>query len=122
MKPIRLLFVCQMTFLSLTSLAQSETDSPIIDPETNCKIRYYYYPNLEAYFDNEKKAFLYKVDGKWSWAETIPSGYRGYSLFNRAHFPINDYDDDNPVQFLEQHRKKFPYQSLKRMKMTASVR
>ena len=34
-----------------------------IDPETNCVIRYYYFPNLEAYFDNLELIYHYKIGG-----------------------------------------------------------
>lgn len=104
----------------------SQTERAHIDLEfdntTNCRLRYYYYPNLEAYFDNEKGLYMYRDKGRWITAREIPSGYRGYGLYNKAHTPINDYDDDDPIQFFDQHKKKYPYNCLKRTRtLTASV-
>ncbi|NMH28916.1 hypothetical protein [Flavobacterium silvaticum] len=121
MKTVKVMLVLFLVLSGFEGFTQNADEKIKFDPETNCKIRYYYYPNLEAYFDMEKNTFTYKVNGKWTTTASIPSGYRGYSLFNKSNVAINDYDDDNPVQFLDQHRKKYPYTNLKRMKMTASL-
>jgi|GEM_PF-5771359 len=93
------------------------------DPSTNCQIRYYYYPNLEAYYDGKSGLYFYKDNGSWTSDKQIPSGYRGYGLFNKANIAINDYDDDDVIQFIESHRKKYPYNSLRKIKnaSTASI-
>ena len=87
----------------------SQTATPLFNPKTNCQLRYYYYPNLEAYFDTFKKIYYYKLNGEWQTGEEIPEGYRGYSIYNKITAFITDYDDDYPCQFIEKHKKKFPY-------------
>lgn len=82
---------------------------PLIDPISNCQLRYYYYPNLEAYFDTQKNIYFYKENSEWVEGDEIPEGYRGYSLYNRVFVYINDYDDDIVTQFIDIHKKKFPY-------------
>ncbi|MBD3581107.1 hypothetical protein [Flavobacterium selenitireducens] len=93
----------------------------ILDPSTNCHIRYYYYPNLEAYFDRETEKYIFRDKGQWKSESQIPSGYRGYGLFNKANIAINDYDEDNITQFLDDHRKKYPYNSLRKLKTNSTA-
>ncbi|WP_309641633.1 hypothetical protein [Flavobacterium sp.] len=101
----------------LAQKARNESDStPLFNPVTNCQLRYYYFPNLEAYFDTQKSIYYYKENGKWITAEEIPDGYRGYSIYNKATVYITDYDDDYPCQFIEIHKKKYPYINNERAK------
>jgi hypothetical protein len=82
-----------------------------IDKKTNCYIRYYYYPNLQAYFDNLEMVYHYKDSGEWKTAPELPQNYGGYSLYNKASVVINDYDGDRPYDYLSVHKKRFPYNS-----------
>ena len=105
--------------------AQSETVkklAPLTDPVSNCELRYYYFPNLEAYFDTKTSNYILTVNGQWTTLKEIPSGYRGYSLYNRVCVMITDYDGDQPIQFLKAHKKKYPYNNRgKYQEMTASI-
>lgn len=71
--------------------------------------RYYYFPNLQAYFDNVNMVYYYKVNNEWQTAEELPENYGGYSLYNKAYVIIKDYDGENPQQFLNVHKKLYPY-------------
>ena len=110
MKKLHFILVGVFLLMLQVTFAQSETAQvPVIDPDTNCRIRYYYYPNLEAYFDTKKNVFLFTQKGEWITAKEIPTGYRGYSLYNKVSVFITDYDDDHITQFVKTHRKKYPY-------------
>ena len=114
MKKITTLLIILFTVLGLQDcLAQKsaykDPEPPLFNPVTNCQLRYNYYPNLEAYFDTQKSIYYYKEDGEWITAEELPNGYRGYSIYNKITIYINDYDDENPCQFINQHKKKYPY-------------
>lgn len=114
MKILKKLIPVLMLFTSYLSSAQSskgDVTSLPIDSKTNCYIRYYYYPNLEAYFDNLELVYHYKVKGQWEKAENLPTNYGGYSLFNKVRVNITDYDGDEPYQLLKIHKKKYPYNS-----------
>lgn len=113
-------------FIALTGNAQTaekrNISGQLIDPATNCVLRYYYFPNLEAYYDTQKNVYHYHEDGKWITAEEIPAGYRGYSLYNKVNIIIKDYDDDDVTQFSGIHKKKYPYITKGNLKkMTASI-
>jgi hypothetical protein len=92
-----------------------------IDPKTNCYLRYYYFPNLEAYFDNLKMVYYFKVNGQWQNAEELPPNYGGYSLYNKARVSITNYDDDNPFELIRIHRKIYPYSSKGRFAYATST-
>ena len=112
MKKLNNLFASLLFFALTIAHAQGskKTESPpTVDPITNCALRYYYYPNLEAYFDTKKSVYIFSQKGEWITASEIPTGYRGYSLYNKVSVFITDYDDDNPTQFISKHKKKFPY-------------
>ena len=90
---------------------------PLIDPISNCQLRYYYFPNIEAYFDTQKRIYYYKDDSEWVTAEEIPEGYRGYSLYNKIYVFITNYDDEIITQFIDIHKKKYPYTKKGKLKM-----
>ncbi len=105
--------IVMLFFIIHCSLAQQSKKKddvpPLVDPVTNCQLRYYYFPNIEAYFDAHKNIYYYKEDSEWITADEIPDGYRGYSLYNGVYVYITDYDDDLITQFINIHKKKYPY-------------
>ena len=70
--------------------------------------RYYFYPNLDAYYDIKFSVFIYKQNGEWIKKERIPPNYRGYSLFNNYKVTLDDYFGEKPFEYIAEHRKKFP--------------
>lgn len=114
MKPIKKLFLALFFFTCYLSSAQeskADVSSLPIDSKTNCYVRYYYFPNLEAYFDNLELVYHYKVAGQWEKASNLPTNYGGYSLYNKVRVAITDFDGDEPYQLLKVHKKMYPYNS-----------
>ena len=101
-------FTC---YLSSAQTSKDEISSLPIDAKTNCYIRYYYFPNLEVYFDNLELVYHYKVNGQWQQAENLPTNYGGYSLYNKVRVAITDFDGNEPYQLLKKHKKMYPYNS-----------
>ena len=110
-----------MIVLNASAQQKKSAAPPLIDPDSNCHLRYFYFPNLEAYYDTQKSIYLYMEGGVWKSAKELPNGYRGYSLNNKVNVLIKDYDDDNPCQFLPIHKKKYPYNNGRNKRMTASI-
>ncbi len=114
MKILKKLLVLTVIFISLNSYAQN-TSAKIeylsIDKKTNCYLRYYYFPNIQVYFDLLKMIYYYKEEGQWKTAPELPRNYGGYSLYNKAKITITDYDGDNPIDLLPIHKKMYPYNS-----------
>ena len=46
----------------------------------------------------------------------IPPNYNGYSVYNKTHYTIKDYDDDDITKFYLIHKKKYPYATRKTLK------
>ena len=80
-----------------------------IDSETNCYLRYYYFPNLQAYFDVLKNEYIFKLNGEWQYATELPQNYGGYSLYKTTRTFITDYDGEEPFQYINLHKKTYPY-------------
>ena len=95
--------------LAFAQNAKKSNSIPLINPANNCQTRYWYYPNLEAYFDTQKRVFYYMQNEVWQTSEEIPAGYRGYSFYNNISVVIKDYDGDEIFQFINKHKKKYPY-------------
>lgn len=102
------LFTC---YLSNAQTAKDDLSTLPIDAKTNCYIRYYYFPNLEAYFDNLELVYHYKVNGQWQKSENLPTNFGGYSLYNKVRVAITDFDGEEPYLLLKTHKKMYPYNS-----------
>jgi len=82
----------------------------ILENEMATDIRYYYYPNLQAYFDTETLTYLYSKNKEWVESTRIPSGHMGYSVYNMKKVAIADYQGDTPYEFIDEHKKQYPPQ------------
>lgn len=107
MKRIEKVFLLMLLLTSFISNAQATAPATANAPKT--ELRYYYFPNLECYFDLQEKVYLYREDGEWVEAEELPKNYGGYSLYNKVRVTIDDYDGDEPYLMIDAHKKKFPY-------------
>lgn len=88
------------------AIAISTLTEPVIEKFT--ENRYYFYPNLDAYYDMKISKFIYKIDGQWVEKDTIPDNYRGYSLFNNYKVELNDYNGEKPFEHIKEHSKLYP--------------
>lgn len=109
--PFRILTLILFLF-SQTSQAQISLDTIFISRrkavENFTAVRYYYYPNLEAYFDTRRALYIFKQNGVWVTSDYIAPNYRGYCLKNNNYVFLNGYLGDTPYELLEQHKKEFP--------------
>lgn len=85
------------------------------------KIRYYYFPNLEAYFDTQEAVYICKINGKWVNVLQMPPNYRGYSLKNGIYVILEGYVGDEPYNHIEEHRASYPADFSSRRKVNVIV-
>jgi hypothetical protein len=111
MKKIILLFLLLTT--NCASQTEEDTITLPINPLNNCELRYDFYPNYNAYYDWKKQIFIVNKNGVWVEMIYIPSNYKGYSLYNKTHYTIKDYDGDDITNLYPIHKKKFPYATRK---------
>jgi len=110
MKQLEKVLLLTLLLTCFISNAQNATEKPSDATETKkTEIRYYYFPNLEAYFDLQEKVYLFRENGEWVEAEELPKNYGGYSLYNKVRVTITDYDGDEPYLMIDAHKKKYPY-------------
>ncbi|RTY95144.1 hypothetical protein [Flavobacterium sp. GT3R68] len=111
---ISIFFICQnitaqisldTVFVGKKKVVETTSESNV---EAVVNIRYYYFPNLNAYFDTKRQLYIYKQNGNWITAGYIPAGYRGYCLRNDYHVPIDEYYGEQPYLLLDKHKKQYP--------------
>lgn len=105
-------FIIGMMLLSVNlSQAQVQLDTIYIRQKpasTYVAVRYYYYPNLQAYFDTKIAMYIYRKDGAWVKSETLDPTTRGYSIKNGSYVMLKGFTEDEPYQYLEEHKAKYP--------------
>lgn len=116
MKNFTKLILGLLVFSFNISLAQVELDA--VNVQSNKKeaaetssfveVRYYYYPNLQAYFDTKVAMYLFKEDGEWVESEKIAPTLMGYSLKNGQYVMLEGYTGEEPYEFIEEHKVKYP--------------
>lgn len=84
--------------------------------------RYYFYPNLDAYFDRKTSEYIFKKEGQWVKELEIPQAYRGYSIYNNYKVEIADYKGETPYENLNENKKKYPYYSNDRKGKLAAMK
>jgi len=97
--------------IAITNEIQSterESEVSKVDQLPMIAVRYFYYPNLDAYFDTKTNLYIYDDEGESVQAPQIASGYRGYSIYNGTNVPIDNYNGDNPFTNLAEHQKLYP--------------
>jgi hypothetical protein len=102
-------------------LESGSIDTKEIFTDHSSEIRYYYYPNLQAYFDIQTQLYIVKQNGSWSTSKTIDVNSRGYCLRNGFHVPLKGFVADEPYLNIKQHKLSFPadYSSKQRRKPLA---
>lgn len=71
-------------------------------------VRYFYYPNLQAYFDRETSTYIYTRNGNdWIESTKLPNALRGYSVSNGKRVAI-EYTGDEPYELIKEHMKQYP--------------
>ena len=115
-KTVFLLLLFFAFYTSNAQVAEQQIKKLPSDPKTNCQLRYYYFPNLEAYFDNLENVYYYQSGGNWNIVKELPENYGGYSLYKNVRVMLNDFDGENPYQFIKTHKKTYPYSSNGKIK------
>lgn len=70
--------------------------------------RFSFLPNMDAYFDAQENVYIFQQNGQWVKAKEIPSGYRGYSIYNGTRVELTEYNGTQPFTLLKDHQKQYP--------------
>lgn len=96
----------------------------VVEKNTNTdalEFRYYYLPNMYAYFDLKTNKYIYKINNRWKISSELPRNYGGYSLFKNTKIPIRNYVGNHPQKKLNEHKKQFPYIKKSRVLKTMNL-
>jgi len=82
-------------------------DPPQWGPTGYSDVRYYYLPDVEAYYDVHSSMFIYFNGISWVRRSSLPSKYRNYDLYNGYKVVMSDYHGNTPYSHFKEHRMKY---------------
>ena len=96
MKQLKTIAIGVIILLSFATKAQVSVNvnigsPPLWGPVGYAESRYYYLPDVEAYYDVESSMFIYYGGGVWIHNAYLPGRYRNYDLYNGYKVVITDY-------------------------------
>lgn len=75
-------------------------------PAGYTEVRYYYLPDVEAFYDIQTSMFIYYGGGVWVHRAYLPHRYRNYDLYGGYKVVMIDYHGNSPyVHYTEYHKK-----------------
>lgn len=112
MKKLKLIAIG--TFLFVSSLMQAQVSvnvnadaPPLWGPVGYSDVKYYYLPDVQAYYDVPSSQFIYVKNGKWFRSRYMPGNYRNYDLYNGYKVVLNDYRGLHPYYNFKTHKTKY---------------
>jgi hypothetical protein len=101
-------------FLFVSSLIQAQVSvnvnigtPPAWGPVGYSNVKYYYLPDVQAYYDIPASQFIYVKNGKWYRSRYLPGNYRNYNLYNGYKVVLNDYRGSYPYYNFNSHKVKY---------------
>ena len=101
-------------FLFVSSLIQAQVSvnvnlgsPPAWGPVGYSNVKYYYLPDVQAYYDIPASQFIYVKNGKWFRSRYLPGNYRNYNLYNGYKVVLNDYRGSHPYYNFNSHKVKY---------------
>ncbi len=112
MKNLKLLAIGAILFLSNTMNAQTSVTINIGSPPQWGPVgyesaRYYYLPDVEAYYDVHSSMFIYYDGGGWVHMAYLPQQYRGYDLYSGYKVVMVDYHGNEPYVYFKEYKRKY---------------
>ena len=112
MKLLKFGVVGMILFLAVTAHAQVSVNvnigvPPPWGPVGYTEVRYYYLPDVEAYYDIQNSMFIFFVQGAWVHRSHLPSPYKNYDLYGGYKVVITDYHGNAPYSDFKEHKMKY---------------
>ena len=112
MKTLKLISITLLLILSYSvkaqvSLSLNIGSPPLWGPVGYTEARFYYLPDVEAYYDVSSAMFIYYGDGRWIRRESLPSRYRNYDLYDGYKVVMTDYRGEAPYENFREHKMKY---------------
>jgi len=99
-------------FLFVSSLIQAQvtvnvSPPPAWGPIGYSNVKFYYLPDVQAYYDVPASQFIYIKNGKWFRSRYLPGNYTNYNLYNGYKVVLNDYRGSHPYYYFNTHKVKY---------------
>lgn len=112
MKTIKSIFIGMVLFLANAVQAQVSVNvnigsPPQWGPVGYTEVRYYYLPDVEAYYDIETSMFIYFGGGAWIHRTYLPTRYSSYDLYSGYKVVMTDYRGNAPYANFKEYKKKY---------------
>ena len=112
MRTLKLIVFGLVLFLSGTVQAQISVrfnigSPPQWAPVEHYDARYYYLPDVEAYYDVQSSMFIYYEGRTWVHRSYLPNRYRNYDLYGGYKVPMNNYRGDSPYANFREYKNKY---------------
>src|SRR6185436_6192405 len=80
---------------------------PLWGPVGYTDVRYYYLPDVEAYYDVQSSMFIYFGGGAWVHRSRLPFRYRSYDLYGGYKVVMTDYHGNTPYINFKEYKVKY---------------
>ena len=111
MKPLKMFIFGMLLLLTCTVKAQVTVNvnmhPPLWGPVGYSNVRYYYLPDVEAYYDVQSSMFIYYDRGVWIHRPHLAPQYSGYDLYGGYKVVMTDYHGDAPYTHFREHKMFF---------------
>jgi hypothetical protein len=112
MKSLKFIITGIVLFLACTMQAQVSLSvnigtPPLWGPVGYNDVRFYYLPDVEAYYDVQSSMFIYLDGGAWIHRSYLPSRYGNYDLYGGYKVVMNGYHGNDPYSHFSEHRKQY---------------
>ena len=113
MNALKLFVVAIMlVFAGITSQAQISIKvhigtPPAWGPAGYSSVRYYYLPDVEAYYDVQNSMFIYMSGNSWVHRANLPARYKNYNLYNGYKVVMKDYHGNQPYSNFKVYKAKY---------------
>src|ERR1700679_4096636 len=86
-----LLLVIAGTMQSQVVLTATVGNPPPWGPAEGVGVRYYYIPDIQAYYDVSSSMYIYNSNGRWIHSANLPHAHRDYDLYGGHKVLLKDY-------------------------------
>jgi hypothetical protein len=112
MKTFKLFVVGMMLIFAGSAMGQISVNvhigtPPAWGPAGYNSVKYYYLPDVEAYYDVQHSMFIYMVGNSWVHSSYLPSRYRNYDLYGGYKVVMNDYRGNTPYRNFKSYKMKY---------------
>lgn len=112
MKTLKLLILGIVLILAGSAQSQLSVNvhigtTPSWGPSGYDDVRYYYLPDVEAYYDVHSSMFIYISGNRWVRSSYLPRQYRNYDLNRGYKVVMHDYRGNTPYTHYYEHRKAY---------------